>query len=82
LQSRKIEIVTPPIESWDSAAVLNREDCEFVSLSHTQEALRIAIVTCIEGTFHRRRRKISLGKKTPVECKVTHEVVDQELLFA
>ena len=33
----------------------------------TQEELRIAIVTWIERTYHRRRRKARLGRLTPVE---------------
>jgi transposase InsO family protein len=33
----------------------------------TREQLRIAIVTWIERTYHRRRRQVSLGRLTPVE---------------
>jgi len=33
----------------------------------TQEELRIAIVTWIERTYHRRRRQARLGRLTPVE---------------
>jgi transposase InsO family protein len=33
----------------------------------TREELRIAIVTWIERTYHRRRRQTSLGRLTPVE---------------
>ncbi|MEV4421955.1 IS3 family transposase [Patulibacter sp. NPDC049589] len=33
----------------------------------TREELRIAIVTWIERTYHRRRRQLSLGRLTPVE---------------
>ena len=33
----------------------------------TREALRIAIVTWIERTYHRRRRQHSLGRLTPIE---------------
>ena len=33
----------------------------------TREELRIAIVTWIERTYHRRRRPTSLGRLTPVE---------------
>jgi len=32
----------------------------------TQEKLRIAIVTCIERTYHRRRRQARLGRFTPI----------------
>lgn len=33
----------------------------------TREDLRIAIVTWIEQTYHRRRRQDALGRLTPVE---------------
>ena len=33
----------------------------------TREELRIAIVTWIERTYHRRRRQEALGRLTPVE---------------
>lgn len=33
----------------------------------TREQLRIAIVTWIERTYHRRRRQATLGRLTPVE---------------
>ena len=33
----------------------------------TREELRIAIVTWIERTYHRRRRQPRLGRLTPVE---------------
>ena len=36
----------------------------------TREQLRIAIVTWIERTYHRRRRQASLGRLTPVEFEV------------
>jgi transposase InsO family protein len=48
----------------------------------SQEVLRIAIFTWIEGIDHRRRSKRSLGKLTPVEYEVAHEVIDKELLAA
>jgi transposase InsO family protein len=48
----------------------------------SQEELRIAIVHWIEGTYHRRRRKRSLGKMTPMEYEVAAEAVDKELLVA
>ena len=34
---------------------------------NTREELRIAIVTWIERTYHRRRRQVRLGRLTPVE---------------
>ena len=33
----------------------------------TREELRIAIVTWIERTYHRRRRQAGLGRLTPIE---------------
>lgn len=33
----------------------------------TREELRIAIVTWVERTYHRRRRQDALGRLTPVE---------------
>jgi transposase InsO family protein len=36
----------------------------------TREELRIAIVTWIEKTYHRRRRQASLGRLTPVEYEL------------
>jgi len=44
----------------------------------TREELRAAIVTWIERTYHRRRRKRSLGRMTPVECEAVFQVVDEE----
>lgn len=34
---------------------------------HTRHDLRIAIVTWIERTYHRRRRQARLGRLTPIE---------------
>ena len=34
---------------------------------NTREELRIAIVTWIERTYHRRRRQSGLGRLTPIE---------------
>jgi transposase InsO family protein len=48
----------------------------------SQEELRIATVTWIERTYHRRRRKRGLGKMTPVKYEVAVEAVDKELLVA
>jgi putative transposase len=36
----------------------------------TREELRIAIVTWIERTYHRRRRQAGLGRLTPVEYEL------------
>ena len=37
----------------------------------TREQLRIAMVTWIERTYHRRRRQTRLGRLTPVEFEIT-----------
>ncbi|MGY5883433.1 IS3 family transposase [Modestobacter lacusdianchii] len=36
----------------------------------TRQQLRIAIVTWIERTYHRRRRQAALGHLTPIECEM------------
>jgi transposase InsO family protein len=36
----------------------------------TRQELRIAIVTWIERTYHRRRRQVSLGRLTPIEYEM------------
>jgi putative transposase len=38
----------------------------------TRKQLRIAIVTWIERTYHRRRRQRALGKLTPIEFELLH----------
>jgi putative transposase len=45
---------------------------------HTREEPRIAIVTWIERTYHRRRRQRALGRLTPVEF----EILETELQVA
>ena len=37
----------------------------------TREELRVAIVTWIERTYHRRRRQQALGRLTPIEFETT-----------
>ena len=44
--------------------VLNRRSWD------TREELRIAIVTWIERTYHRRRRQDALGRLTPIEYEL------------
>jgi transposase InsO family protein len=36
----------------------------------TRDQLRIAIVTWIERTYHRRRRQAALGRLTPIEFEI------------
>jgi putative transposase len=45
----------------------------------TREELRVAIV---EWTYHRRRRKRSLGKMTPVEFEAVFQALDETLVAA
>ncbi len=45
----------------------------------TREQLRIAIVTWIERTYHRRRRQARLGRLTPVEFET---IMNQTLALA
>ena len=40
----------------------------------TREELRLAIVTWIERTYHRRRRQRGLGRLTPIEFETIYEV--------
>jgi putative transposase len=44
--------------------VLNRQSW------NTREQLRIAIITWIERTYHRRRRQAALGRLTPIEFEI------------
>ena len=39
---------------------------------NTRDQLRLAIVTWIEKTYHRRRRQRALGRLTPIEFETTH----------
>ena len=48
----------------------------------TREELRLAIVTWIERTYHRRRRKRSLGRMTPVEYEAVFQAIDDALVAA
>jgi len=43
----------------------------------TREELRLAIVTWIERTYHRRRRQEGLGRLTPVEFETIHNTTTQ-----
>ena len=44
----------------------------------TREQLRLAIITWIERTYHRRRRQQRLGRLTPIE----YETINQAALAA
>ncbi|WP_188702204.1 IS3 family transposase, partial [Microbacterium nanhaiense] len=45
----------------------------------TREELRIAIVTWIERTYHRRRRQVRLGRLTPIEFET---IMNEDLTLA
>ncbi|MGO2747953.1 IS3 family transposase, partial [Microbacterium sp.] len=45
----------------------------------TREELRIAIVTWIERTYHRRRRQVRLGRLTPIEFET---IMNNDLALA
>jgi putative transposase len=38
----------------------------------SREELRLAIITWIERTYHRRRRQRALGRLTPIEFELLH----------
>ena len=40
----------------------------------TREQLRLAIITWIERTYHRRRRQRRLGRLTPIEYETINKV--------
>jgi len=40
-----------------------------------RDQLRLEIVTCIERTYHRRRRQRALGKLTPIEFETINRAV-------
>ncbi len=48
----------------------------------TREELRLAIVTWIERTYHRRRRQEGLGRLTPVEFEMIHHSTTQAAIAA
>ena len=39
----------------------------------TRQQLRLAIITWIENTYHRRRRQDTLGRLTPIEFEILHQ---------
>jgi putative transposase len=43
----------------------------------SRDDLRIAIVTWIEATYHRRRKQRRLGKLTPIEFETHHQTAAQ-----
>ncbi len=45
-----------------------------ISPSCLHRAARLAIITWIERTYHRRRRQRRLGKMTPIEYEAVHAV--------
>ena len=39
----------------------------------TRQQLRLAIITCIENTYHRRRPQHTLGRLTPIEFEILQQ---------
>ena len=39
----------------------------------TRQHLRLAIITWIENTYHRRRRQDTLGRLTPIEFEIIQQ---------
>ena len=55
---------TPP---WRASSALLQKNVLDRQRWATRDELRIAIVTWIERTYHRRRRQAALGRLTPIE---------------
>jgi hypothetical protein len=55
---------TPP---WSPSSACCIRICWTATAWETRDELRIAIVTWIERTYHRRRRQAALGRLTPIE---------------
>jgi transposase InsO family protein len=51
-------------------ALLQRNVLDRRARWETRDELRIAIVTWIERTYHRRRRQTALGRLTPIEYEM------------
>jgi transposase InsO family protein len=54
-------------------ALLQKNVLDLRDVWETRAELRIAIVTWIEVTYHRRRRQTGLGRHTPVEFETLHK---------
>ena len=42
----------------------------------TRQQLRLAIITWIESTYHRRRRQDTLGRLTPIESEILQQAAN------
>jgi transposase InsO family protein len=64
------EATTPPWNRFRAAQrnVLDRRRWT------TRHELRLAIVTWIEGTYHRRQRQQALGRLTPIEFETINRI--------
>lgn len=58
------------MQRWNRFSVCCRTTSLTGATWATREELRLAIVTWIERTYHRRRRQARLGRLTPVEYEV------------
>ena len=61
---------TPP---WSRSSRLLQKNVLNRRRWTTREQLRLAIVTWIERTYHRRRRQDRLGRLTPIEFETLHQ---------
>jgi transposase InsO family protein len=57
-------VVSAPPGSWRSSSSTGRP---------AREQLRLAIITWIERTYHRRRRQRRLGRLTPIEYETINK---------
>ena len=64
-RGRAPQPTTPAMESFFS--LLQNNVLQPIDAWRSRDELRIAIVTWIERTYHRRRRQAALGRSTPIE---------------
>ena len=65
-------MTTPP---WSTSSPSCKRTSQTVSDGPaTREELRLAIVTWIERTYHRKRRQRALGRLTPIEFETLQQV--------
>ena len=63
--------VMPSSAWWYLVPILSRH-------AELRDDLRLAIVTWIERTYHRRRRQTRLGRLTPIEFETIIKPVDDQ----
>lgn len=60
---------------WNPSFSLLQKNVLDRKIWNTREELRLAIVSWIEGIYHRKRRQRALGKLTPIELMTIMEPV-------